>query len=137
MATKPTSAGFHRTRNDHASETAEDYVEAIDDMIATHGECRITHLAEQFGVSHVTTLKIVRRLDGNGLAVAEPRRPIQLTPKGRRLARRCRERHDIVYRFLLAIGVNERVAAIDAEGLEHHVSPQTLKRLRKIAESRF
>ena len=135
MAKRPTSTRFERTRNDHASETAEDYVEAIDDMVATHGECRVTQLADQFGVSHVTALKIVRRLERDGLATTEPRSPIELTRKGKRLANRCRERHGIVYRFLLAIGVSERVAAVDSEGIEHHVSPQTLERMREIAES--
>ena len=130
MSPRPTSAGFKRTRDDHACETAEDYVEAIDDMIADHGECRVTHLAEHFGVSHVTAIKIIRRLERT-----EPRQPIELTPKGRRLARRCRERHDIVYRFLKAIGVGERAAVIDSEGIEHHVSAETLARMRRIAES--
>ncbi len=135
MAKRPTRAGFERTRNDHASETAEDYVEAIDDMIAARGECRVTQLAAQFGVSHVTVLKVVRRLERDGLVTTEPRKPIKLTRSGKRLANRCRERHDIVYRFLLAIGVSERVAAIDSEGIEHHVSPATLKRMRAIADS--
>ena len=135
MAKQPTSAGFKRTRNDHACETAEDYVEVIDDVIAAHGECRVTQLAEEFGVSHVTAHKIVRRLERDGLATSEARKPIQLTPKGKRLASRCRKRHDIVYRFLLAIGVSKRAAAIDSEGIEHHVSPETLDRMRDIAES--
>lgn len=135
MAKQPTSAGFERTRSDHACETAEDYVEAIDDVIAAHGECRVTQLADEFGVSHVTAHKIVRRLERDGLATSEARKPIQLTPKGKRLANRCRKRHDIVYRFLLAIGVSDRAAAIDSEGMEHHVSPETLKRMRDIAET--
>lgn len=135
MTTRPTSAGFVRTRSDHATETAEDYVEAIDDLIAEHGACRVTHLADRFGVSHVTALKIVQRLQRDGLATTEPRMPIELTSKGRRLAHRCRERHDIVYRFLLAIGVSERIAAIDSEGIEHHVSSQTLQRMREVADA--
>ena len=135
MAKQPTSAGFKRTRIDHACETAEDYVEAIDDAIAAHGECRVTQLAEEFGVSHVTAHKIVRRLERDGLAKSEARKPIELTRKGKRLASRCRKRHDIVYRFLLAIGVSKRAAAIDSEGIEHHVSPETLERMRDIAES--
>ncbi len=135
MAKQPTSAGFERTRSDHACETAEDYVEAIDDVIAALGECRVTQLADAFGVSHVTAHKIVRRLERDGLATSEARKPIHLTPKGKRLANRCRKRHDIVYRFLLAIGVSDRAAAIDSEGMEHHVSPETLKRMRDIAET--
>lgn len=134
MPHSPSSQRFERTRNDHATETAEDYVEAILEMIERDGECRITPLAEQFGVSHVTASKIVRRLDRDGLVIAEPRAPITLTAKGRRLARHCRKRHEIVYRFLLAIGVSPRIAAVDTEGIEHHVSPQTLKRMGEIAD---
>jgi DtxR family manganese transport transcriptional regulator len=131
---EPTTSAHLRTRRDHASETAEDYVEAIADLIDERGACRVTDLSERFGVSHVTVVRIVQRLEREGLVETEPYKPIALTAKGRRLARDCKRRHEIVYRFLLAIGVDERVAAIDSEGIEHHVSPQTLERLRAIAE---
>lgn len=131
--TTPTDA-HTRTRRDHASETAEDYVEAIEAIIGEHGVCRVTDLAERFGVSHVTVIRVVQRLERDGYARTEPQRPIELTSRGRRLARDCRERHEIVYRFLLAIGVSERVAAIDSEGIEHHVSPETLRRFRELVE---
>ncbi|MCA9162323.1 MAG: manganese-binding transcriptional regulator MntR [Planctomycetales bacterium] len=123
-----------RTRRDHATETAEDYVEAVADILTENGSCRVTDLARRFAVSHVTVNRIVDRLQKAGLLVTQPYQPIELTPKGRRLAAKCRERHDIVYRFLLAIGVDEPTAAIDAEGIEHHVSPATLKRLRAMVE---
>lgn len=125
---------FHRTRSDHATETAEDYVEAIAEMISRHGECRVMPLAAQFGVSHVTALRIIRRLDRDGLVSAEPRKAIALTARGRRLAQACRERHEVVYRFLLAIGVDPSVAAVDTEGIEHHVSPQTLACMQRLAD---
>lgn len=123
-----------RTRRDHASETAEDYVEAIADFIQEIGYCRVTDLAHKFSVSHVTVLKIVRRLERDGFVITEPRRPITLTTKGKRLAKDCKERHEIVYRFLRAIGVSKKVAEIDSEGIEHHVSPETLKRMRAMAK---
>ncbi|GIW74299.1 MAG: transcriptional regulator MntR [Phycisphaerales bacterium] len=129
----PPRAGHQRTRSDHASETAEDYVEAIAELIERCGACRVRDLAERFGVSHVTVVRTVGRLESEGLVRTEPYRPIELTARGRRLARACRERHEIVYRFLLAIGVPARVAAVDAEGLEHHVSKATLERFRAIA----
>ncbi|MEC9374401.1 MAG: manganese-binding transcriptional regulator MntR [Planctomycetota bacterium] len=129
MAQRSTSAGHERTRRDHSSETAEDYVEAIDDISEASGQCRVVDLTRRFGVSHVTVTRIISRLVREGLVTTEPYRPIELTPKGRRLARESRRRHDIVYRFLLAIGVDKRTATLDAEGIEHHVSPQTLRRL--------
>jgi DtxR family manganese transport transcriptional regulator len=95
----------------------------------------VRDLADRFGVSHVTVVRVVRRLERDGLVTTEPYRPVTLTDAGIRLAAACRERHEIVYRFLLAIGVDERIAAIDSEGIEHHVSRETLERFRAIAES--
>lgn len=134
MPDRPTTDAHERTRRDHAMETAEDYVEAVADLIDAQGECRVRDLASRFGVSHVTVIRVVKRLEREGLVVTEPYRPMELTAAGRRLATACRERHDIVYRFLLAIGVDERVAAIDSEGIEHHVSRETLARFREIAD---
>jgi len=122
------SESHRRTRLDHAAETAEDYVEAVADILDRRETCRVTDLAQRFAVSHVTVHRIVERLKNEGLISAEPYKPMTLTPKGRHLAAECRKRHEIVYRFLLALGVDEQTAAIDAEGIEHHVSPTTLQR---------
>lgn len=129
-----TADRHRRTRDDHAAETAEDYVEAVEHLAQEIGRCRVVDLARHFGVSHVTVTKIVTRLQGEGLMNTEPYGPITLTPKGRKLAAASRRRHQIVYEFLLAIGVDERTAAIDAEGMEHHVSPRTLACFEQIAE---
>lgn len=129
-----TRAAHERTRADHATEVAEDYVEAVADFIARTGTCRVTDLSGLFGVSHVTVIRIVKRLVGEGLLETEPYQPIGITAAGQALAERCSARHDVVYRFLLAIGVDEEVAAMDSEGIEHHVSPETLERFREIAD---
>ncbi len=134
MSGRTETAAHKRTRADHSNETAEDYVEAIADLLARNGLCRVKDLTERFAVSHVTVSRIVARLVDKGLASTEPRQPIELTAAGQRMARASARRHEIVYRFLLAIGVEERVAALDAEGIEHHVSPQTLKRFEAIAD---
>jgi len=121
---------------DHSSEKAEDYVEAVAEILAGKDACRVVDLAAFFGVSHVTVSRIVARLVGEGLLETEPYRPIRLTAKGKRLAVASRKRHEIVHAFLIAIGVDEATAAHDAEGIEHHVSPKTLKCLQK-ATTRF
>ena len=120
-----------RTRDDHALETAEDYVEAVEDITREQGKCRVIDLARHFGVSHVTVTKIIKRLHREGLVETQPYRPIKLTARGRRLAAKSRKCHEIVYQFLLAIGVDARTAAIDSEGIEHHVSPATLKKFEQ------
>ncbi len=118
-----------RTRSDHSVETAEDYVEAIAEISREKPECRISDLAKYFGVSHVTVHRIISRLHGEGLVDTEPYRPVVLTRRGADIAARSQKRHETVYRFLVAMGVSTEVAIRDAEGIEHHVSPQTLQRM--------
>ena len=107
-------------------------MEAVAEIVTERGSCRLVDLAEYFAVSHVTANRIVARLQKEGLLSTEPYQPIELTAKGKRLATRCRQRHEIVYRFLLSIGIDETTAAIDAEGIEHHVSPKTLRRFKEL-----
>ncbi len=136
MSGKTSNAKVHkRVRNDHSTETAEDYVEAIAEIEERDGTCRVRDLADRFGVSHVTVIRIVRRIEGEGLVKTEPYKPIELTTKGRKLAKACAQRHDVVVRFLRAIGVSQKNAETDAEGIEHHVSSETLRRFNEIADS--
>ncbi len=130
MNETPTPKRHRKTRADHASEVAEDYVEAIADITASRGVCRAVDLATRFGVSSVTVNRTIGRLVRDGYATTEPYSPIELTTHGAKLAKQAKRRHEIVYQFLLAIGVSEASAAIDAEGIEHHVSPETLKRFQ-------
>lgn len=126
--TNAQQAAHERVRKDHASEKAEDYVEAIAEIATSHGQCRNADLARRFGVSHVTALRIVERLVSLGLVQTVPYGPLELTAKGKRLAARCAERHQLVLNFLLALDVPAEIAEVDAEGIEHHVSPETLDR---------
>lgn len=127
------AAGAHRqaqihssTRLDHASETAQDYVECIADLITETGEARLVDLAGRMGVTHVTANRTISRLLKAGFVTAQPYRSIFLTEKGKKLADECKSRHQTVVAFLRSIGVPESVAETDAEGIEHHVSPETL-----------
>jgi DtxR family transcriptional regulator, manganese transport regulator len=132
--TSPIANRHRRTRKDHASETAEDYVEAIAELIDQSGRCRVVDLAERFAVSHVTVTRTVSRLQRDGLVETEPYGPILLTAKGKQLARESHQRHETVLAFLRAIGVSEAVAAVDTEGIEHHVSPETLRCMQQLTE---
>jgi DtxR family transcriptional regulator, manganese transport regulator len=116
-----------RTRQDHAQELAQDYVELIADLIEQRGEARVVDLARRLGVTHVTVNRTLQRLLRGGLVATEPYRAIFLTTAGQRLARESRERHDLVVSFLVALGVPRGVAESDAEGVEHHVSRETLR----------
>lgn len=122
---------FRRTRLDHASELAEDYVELISDLIDECGEARAVDVARRLGVSHVTVTKSIARLRADGLVESAPYRSIFLTAEGRDMARRAKERHRLVVSFLEAIGVPRPDAQIDAEGIEHHISPRTLAAMKR------
>jgi DtxR family manganese transport transcriptional regulator len=126
------AAGFNRLRKARQTEVAEDYVELIADLLAEEGEARAVDLAERFGVSHATVNKTLARLSREGFVQTRPYRSIFLTEKGAALAVRSRKRHEIVLGFLIAIGVSPDTAAIDAEGIEHHVSNETLDVFEKI-----
>lgn len=114
-------------RKAHETELLEDYVELIADLIDATGEARAVDIAQRMGVRQATVTAMVRRLQSRGLATSEPYRAIFLTEAGRCMADESRARHAVVLRFLLALGVPEGVAFRDAEGIEHHVSPTTLK----------
>ena len=134
MSTRSTTASYQKTRHDHAQETAEDYVEAVNDLIAEQGTCRVTSLARRMGVSHVTASRIVSRLASEGLVRTAPYQPIELTQEGLRLARRAPKRHETVLQFLHALGVPAEDARRDAEGIEHHCSPATLRAMQRFTE---
>ena len=121
------SLAFSRTRADHAVEILEDYTEVIAKIIKNNGSCRVMDLARHFGVSHVSVIQVLQRLKSNGFILNEPHKPIILTEKGCVFANECAKRHSIVYNFLLKIGVSEKTAVMDSEGLEHHISPETLE----------
>ena len=121
------SQTYRKVRADHATETAQDYVEAVADIVRSKGECRVKDLSELLGVSHVTVSRAVARFQQQRLITTEPYRPIQLTAKGERLAAESRRRHEIVLAFLEALGVPKRDSLRDSEGIEHHVGQVTLR----------
>ena len=126
------AAKFDRIRRAHQSEVAEDYVEMIADLIAEIGEARTVDLAARFGVTSPTVNAIIQRLQREDLVETRPYRSIFLTDAGHALAKEARARHRIVRDFLVAIGVPETIAEEDAEGIERHVSAETLMVLVKI-----
>ena len=132
--TNKSSTKFDRIRRAHQSEVAEDYVEMIADLITETGEARTVDLAARFGVTSPTVNAIIQRLQRENLVETRPYRSIFLTDSGQSLADRARDRHRIVRDFLVTIGVPETIAEEDAEGVEHHVSPETLEVFAKITK---
>jgi DtxR family transcriptional regulator, manganese transport regulator len=129
--TKLQKAAFSRTRADHSVELQQDYVELIGELIDERGEARGTDVALRLGVANATVVKMLKKLQLAGLVTQEPYRPVSLTDAGWKMAEDGKRRHLLVERFLLALGVSEATARIDSEGIEHHVSQETLRAMSK------
>ena len=117
---------FQRVRRAHQLEQIEDYVELIGDLIEEHGEARATDLAQALGLLPGSVNKMLHRLQREGFIETEPYRALFLTDKGRELAAQSRQRHQLVEAFFVHVGVPPEAARLDAEGIEHHVSEETL-----------
>ena len=125
------SEGFRHTRAARRNALVEDYVELIGDLIADGGEARQVDIAARLGVAQPTVAKALRRLIAEGLVVQKRYRGVFLTELGQTMAEESRERHQTVENFLLSLGVGPETARIDAEGIEHHVSDETLSAFRR------
>ncbi len=121
------SKSFVQTREAHRTELTEDYVEVILELSEENGEARLVDIAKRLGVAHPTVSKALKKLELEGFVALKPYRGLKLTERGEILAKRCRERHMTVVAFLLALGVDEPTAEIEAEGIEHHVGESTLQ----------
>jgi DtxR family transcriptional regulator, manganese transport regulator len=123
---------LRRSRRDRSLEVAQDYVEAIADLSVSVGEARLTDLARRLGVTHVTVNRTLARLKQAGYVHTKPYRAIFLTEVGQKLAEESKKRHETVVAFLRSLGISEKTAEFDAEGIEHHVSPETLTAFERL-----
>ena len=108
----------------------EDYLEVIYELIKKRGYATQTDISESLNVSLPSVTKMLQRLDESKYLEYEKYRGINLTEEGIEVAENIHEKHGLLSEFFKMIGVDEDVANIDAEGIEHHLHPQTLKKLR-------
>ena len=120
---------FEKVRDAHKTENTEDYLEIIADLLNSKGEARIVDIANKLGIAQATANKTIQRLQNQGYVKKEPYRSIFLTVKGQELASVSKKRHIIVLTFLKKLGIDNKTAEADAEGIEHHVSKKTLKKM--------
>ena len=122
---------FKKVRNAHKTENTEDYLELISELLTIKGEARIVDIANRLGIAQATANKTIQRLQHQGFIKREPYRSIFLSVKGQKIASHSKKRHNTVFKFLLNLGLDEKTASADAEGIEHHVSDKTLKKMNK------
>jgi len=135
-AVEEQATSFRHVREARRTELVEDYVELIADLIDDTGEARPVDIAARLGVTKPTVNKMLKRLAQDELITQRPYRAVFLTNSGRALAEESRQRHQIVEAFLLALGVSPETARNDAEGIEHHVSDETLAAFERVIAER-
>ena len=131
---KKSKSQYSNIRNQNKNEILEDHVEAIQEISEIKGDVKNADLAIHFGVSQATINKNLKRLITSKLATSEPYRSIFLTNEGKKLAAISKEKHNVVYQFLIKLGVSKKVAQYDSEGIEHHVSDETLKLMKNFSK---
>jgi Mn-dependent DtxR family transcriptional regulator len=114
------------------SAAVEDYLERILELINTKGYARVVDIAESLKISQASVTNMIQRLDGEGLLKYEKYRGLALTASGEALARNITRRHRILTDFLRLFGLDEETIFHDVEGMEHHISPPTLKAIEAL-----
>lgn len=130
------SEGFRQTREARRGALVEDYVELIADLIEDGNEARQVDIAARLGVAQPTVAKMLARLAAEGLVSRKPYRGVFLTEAGQKVAQESRARHQTVEAFLRCLGVSPETARIDAEGIEHHVSGETVEAFRRFIQKK-
>ena len=114
------------------STAAEDYLERILELINSKGYARVVDIAFALKISQASVTNMVQRLDAEGLLKYEKYRGLVLTAAGETVARKITQRHRLLTDFLKLLGLDEKVIYHDVEGMEHHISPSTLRAIETL-----
>ncbi|ANU26459.1 transcriptional regulator MntR [Planococcus versutus] len=112
----------------------EDHIEIIYSLIEQKGYARVSDIAEALSVLPSSVTKMVQKLDKDGYLIYERYRGLVLTPRGQKLGKRLLERHSLLEQFLQLIGVDEKQIYEDVEGIEHHLSWNSIDRIADLVQ---
>ena len=115
-----------------SSAAVEDYLERILELINTKGYARVVDIAQSLKISQASVTNMIQRMDADGLLKYERYRGLALTASGEALAKSITRRHRILTDFLRLFGLDEELIYHDVEGMEHHISPQTLNTIESL-----
>jgi len=118
-------------KKEDRTDRMEDYLEVIYELILEKGYATTVDISSYLNVSSPSVTKMMQKLDETGYLKYEKYRGIKLTNEGIRIARNIRNRHGLLAEFFMIIGIDEEIANNDAEGIEHHLHPETMKKLEE------
>lgn len=121
----------HETVRTGTSTRMEDYLEVILELVELKGYATTLDISRYMNVSAPSVTKMLQRLDENGYLEYEKYHGINLTHKGTQLADTIKQKHGILLEFFEILGIGHDTANQDAEGIEHHLNPKTIRQLRK------
>jgi Mn-dependent DtxR family transcriptional regulator len=116
------------------SAAVEDYLERILHLISSKGYARVVDIATSLKISQASVTNMVQRLDAEGLLKYEKYRGLALTTAGETLARNITRRHQLLTAFFKLLGLDDQVIYHDVEGMEHHISPPTLRAIEVLTQ---
>ena len=120
-----------KKENELRTDRMEDYLEVIYELIQQKGYATTADISKYLNVSSPSVTKMVKKLGENRYLVYEKYRGLSLTTEGIHIAKNMQEKHSLFVEFLKIIGVDDETAHIDAEGIEHHLHPQTIRKLER------
>ena len=118
-------------KKEDRTDRMEDYLEVIYELVQEKGYATTVDISSYLNVSSPSVTKMMQKLDETGYLKYEKYRGIKLTNEGTLIARNIRNRHGLLAEFFMIIGVDEETANNDAEGIEHHLHPETMKKLEE------
>src|SRR3954451_9214498 len=116
------------------SQSAEDYLERIHELIEEKGYARVVDIASSLKVKQASVTSMVQKLAEAGYLKYEKYRGLILTDQGREVAHKIRNRHETLSRFFSLFGLDAETQKEDIEGIEHHLSPDTVEILADLAQ---
>ena len=116
------------------SQSAEDYLERIHELIEEKGYARVVDIASSLQVKQASVTSMVQKLGDLGYLNYEKYRGLVLTEKGKQVATNIQKRHETLSRFFSLFGLDRETQKEDIEGIEHHLSPDTVNILADLAQ---
>ena len=115
-------------------ESAENYLETILILKKEKGFVRSIDIANDLGVTKPSVSVAMKSFREEGYITVDENGSIDLTEKGMEIATRVYERHEIIAKALIAIGVSEKTAYEDSCKIEHDISNETFEKLKSFLE---
>lgn len=113
------------------TEAVENYLETILILSKQTGEVHAIDICTYMGYSRPTVSIILKKMRNDGLVNVDSDNHITLTDSGRKVAECIYERHTIVSKFLMTLGVKKETALEDACKIEHDISPESFEALKQ------